>query len=231
MAPLQNRPVVIISCKVLEDAVAPLATEFGAEVRFMEYGLHRFPPGLRERLQQEIDSIAEPSVILLGYGLCGNGLVGIEARQHTIVMPRVDDCISLFLGSREIYISEFRSEPGTYYLSKGWLEVGSDPLHEYERYVTQYGPEEALWLMDEQYRNYRRLVLVAHTERDLEECRPRALRVAAFGQRWAWRYEERLGTDGFIRELAMQGRDPEGAPDRFLVVPPGGKVHEVEFRR
>jgi len=39
-----------------------------------------------------------------------------------MVIPRVHDCISLLLGSRRQYDSEFDQFPGTYYLSKGWKE-------------------------------------------------------------------------------------------------------------
>jgi len=63
--------------------------------------------------------------------LCGNGLNGIRAGQHILLIPRADDCIAILLGSYQVYKQEFQSAPGTYYLSKGWLESGSNPLSEY----------------------------------------------------------------------------------------------------
>jgi len=69
--------------------------------------------------------------VVLGYGLCGNGLHGLKAGRHTLLAPRADDCIALLLGSYQAYRREFDAEPATYWLSKGWLESGSNPLQEY----------------------------------------------------------------------------------------------------
>ena len=64
---------------------------------------------------------------MLAYGMCGNGLKGIRAGIHTLLMPRTEDCIAIFLGSNEAYRTEFLEHPGTYYLTGGWFEAGSDP--------------------------------------------------------------------------------------------------------
>ena len=37
-------------------------------------------------------------LILLGYGLCGNGLDGLSARHTRLVLPRAHDCIGLLMG-------------------------------------------------------------------------------------------------------------------------------------
>ena len=152
-------------------------------------------------LQEVLDGLEQPSLVVLGYGLCGTGLKGLKAGQHTLLVPRVDDCIALLLGSYRAYMREFQAVPGTYYLSKGWLESGSHPLKEYQEYVPRYGEKEAIWLMDQQYQHYERLVLVAHNQADLETYRPQALEVARFCERWGMRYEEMLGSDGYVRRL------------------------------
>jgi len=54
-------------------------------------------------------------------------------------VPRVDDCIAIFLGSRAAYADQCHQEPGTYYLTKGWIEVGDTPFAEHERLVERYG--------------------------------------------------------------------------------------------
>ena len=36
---------------------------------------------------------------------------------------------------------ELARVPGTYYLTKGWLESGSHPLKEYQEYSAKYGPK------------------------------------------------------------------------------------------
>jgi hypothetical protein len=201
------------------------------QVTFMDYGLHRIPQRMTLTLQEAIDDIAEPSLILLGYGLCGNGLRGLRAGQHTLLVPRVDDCIALLLGSYQAYMREFQATPGTYYLSKGWLESGSHPLKEYQEYLPKYGEKEATWIMDQQYQHYERLVLVAHSQDDLERYRPQALEVARFCQRWGMRYEEILGSDAYVRHFVRLAVAPEQVDGDFLMIPPGGEIRQEQFMR
>ena len=131
MPPQMKKPVVVIACKVLQNVLEQLLPGDLAPVRiFLDYGLHDVPDDLTSTVQSAMDRIEEPSLVMLGYGLCGNGLQGIRSGDHTLVIPRTDDCIALLLGSYQAYLQEFRSVPGTYYLTKGWLESGSDPLKE-----------------------------------------------------------------------------------------------------
>jgi hypothetical protein len=225
-------PVVIIACQVLQSMLEQLLPEDLAEqVTFMDYGLHRVPSKMTWTLQDAIDDIEEPSLVVLGYGLCGNGLNGIKAGRHTLLVPRTDDCIAMLLGSRQAYIREFEAVPGTYYLSKGWLESGSHPLKEYHEYVEKYGPSEAEWLMDQQYQHYKRLVLVAHSQADLDKYRPQAREVARYCERWGMRYEEILGSDRYVRRLVEVAAALDGTDDDFLVIPPGGEISQTQFIR
>ncbi len=170
-------PIILLACAVFRNLLEKLLPkELTAEVIFLDYGLHSIPKNLKVAVQEALDAIAEPSLVVLGYGLCGNGLDGIQAGKHTLLIPRADDCIAIFLGSYAAYRREFDENPGTYYLTKGWIESGSDPLREYEKLVEKYGQETADWLMTEQYQHYKRLVFVAHTQADLDEYAPRARR-------------------------------------------------------
>jgi hypothetical protein len=223
-------PTVVIACRVFQHLLeAYLPQEIAERITFMDYGLHRVPRNLTLSVQEQIDAVEQPSLIVLGYGLCGNGLNGIQARQHTLLVPRADDCIAILLGSREEYLHEFESEPGTYYLTKGWLESGSDPLKEFNEYKEKYGPKDAEWLMDQQYQHYKRLVLVAHTQEDLERYRPQALKVAEFCRRWNMRYEEKLGSDRYIARLVEVAGDLDQSDHDFLIVPPGGEIRQADF--
>ncbi len=228
----ERLPVVIISCRVLQDMFEALVPEdLPVQMKFMDYGLHRIPNKMTQVLQAELDEIKEPSLVVLGYGLCGNGLDGIHTGHNTLLIPRTDDCIALLLGSYEAYRREFQSVPGTYYLSKGWLECGSHPLKEYEKLVDQYGEEEAGSLMDMQYKNYERICLVAHNQTDLEEYRSEAREVARFCERWDFRYEEILGSDAYIRQLFAIATALSKADGNFVVVGPGSEVTQSLFIR
>jgi hypothetical protein len=225
-------PVVVIACKVFQDLLEHfLPTDVASRVTFLDYGLHEFPEVLNKTVQEQIDGIAEPSRILLGYGLCGNGLRGIQAGRHTLFIPRADDCIAILLGSYQAYLKVFSENPGTYYLTKGWLESGSDPLKEFQHMTEKYGAETAAWVMDQQYTNYTRLVLVAHTQEDLETYRPRALEVAEYCKRWGMEYAEVRGSDAYVRDLVRAVHTLSESDEQFLVIPPGESIEQSQFLR
>ncbi len=232
MSSPEKLPVVILACQVMESMLEGLIPDgLASQVTYFDYGLHRAPDKMTWTLQEAIDSIEQPSLVVLGYGLCGNGLRGIKAGRHTLLVPRVDDCIALLLGSRQAYIREFETVPGTYYLSKGWLESGSHPLKEYHEYVERYGPEDAAWVMDQQYQHYERLVMVAHNQADLDKYRPQAQEVAKYCERWGFRYEEILGSDAYVRRLIEVAAALDQADGDFVVIPPGGEIRQDQFIR
>lgn len=225
----KNLPIAVIACQVLQDLLPALMP--GEQITFMEYGLHENPQKLRETLQNAIDKIWRPNLVVLGYGLCGNGLDNIQAGKHHLLVPRADDCIALLLGSYQAYVEEFHAVPGTYYLSKGWLEAGSHPLSEYEEYVARYGAKKAAKIMDVQYHNYERLVLVTHNQADLEKYRPLAQEVARYCAQWGLRYEERVGSDSYVQRLAQAARAPDAAGEDFVLISPGGALRQGDFLR
>jgi hypothetical protein len=238
-------PIVVIACNVFQDILEELLPERLARgITFFDLALHVAPKKMQRTLQEAIDSIEEPSLVVLAYGLCGNGLNGVKAGKHVLLIPRVDDCIAIILGSRQAYQEQFHKEPGTYYLARGWLEAntqsilpsvtdaryGADPLTTYESYVTQYGPETAEWLMDQLYRNYKRLAFVAHTQAEMEKYRPRVHEVAHFCERWGMHYEEILGSDRYVRRLIEVAVALDRADGDFLVIPPGGEIRQEQFQ-
>lgn len=228
--PKQGLPIVIIACKVFQDLLETLLPDhLASQVTFMDYGLHQWPRKLNSTVQEAIDQIEQPSLVILGYGLCGNGLNGIKSGKHILLVPRADDCIAILLGSRSAYRQQFLNSPATYYLTKGWLESGSNPLQEYQKYAQKYGVEKAIRVMDQQYQHYRRLVLVAHSRRDLEQYRPRAQEIARFCERWGMSYDEILGSDAYIRRLIEVATALDQADKDFIVVPPGGELRQKDF--
>lgn len=230
--PAKRKPVVILACHVMQSLIQPHLSDVSMPVIYMDYGLHIRPEKMAPTLQAQLDALAEPSLVLVGYGLCGNGLHGLKAGRHTLIIPRADDCITILLGSYQAYLQAFQAQPGTYYLTKGWLESGSDPLKEYRAYVEQFGVENADSLIDMMYSRYKILCFVAHTQTDLDEYRPRAREVAEFcAQRWGMIYQERLGSDGLIRRLLEAPHRPDGLGEDFVVVPPGGTVDQHMFIR
>ena len=225
-------PIVILACKVFNGLLEKyLPQELVGTITYLDYGLHEAPRKLKTALQEAIDGIETPSLVVLGYGLCGNGLDGLQAGANALLVPRADDCISLLLGSNQAYQEQFFSMPGTYWLSKGWLEAGSNPLNEYHEYIEKYGQVQADWLMDTQYKNYKRLAFVSHEAIDLETYRPMVIEIARFCARWDMKYEEILGSEEYIRRLCQVCQDTRLLDDEFILIPPGGELKQALFLR
>jgi hypothetical protein len=230
-------PIVVLACNVFQNFLEKFyPPDRVTKTIFLEYGLHRVSRNLKNAIQDQLDQIEHPSLVVLGYGLCGNGLNGIKAGKHLLIIPRTDDCIGILLGSYEAYLNEFNKVPGTYYVSKGWLESGSDPLREYQGYVEKYGEGQARWLMDTQYKHYRRLALVAHNLEDLEKYRPAAREVADFCAQWGMVYEEILGSEVYASRLmeiaaGLDAAAQQSGDDNFIVIPPGGVIRQNQFMR
>ncbi|GAH63322.1 unnamed protein product, partial [marine sediment metagenome] len=93
----------------------------GVHFEFLEQGLHRTPTKMPNIIQGKIHQADDKiDYIVLGYSLCGNGIVGVKAEKQPLVIPKAHDCIDLFLGSLEARLKEQQKAPGTYYLTKGW---------------------------------------------------------------------------------------------------------------
>ena len=177
-----ERPVVI-ACRVMEPELEAVRGGTQAvEIIYLEQGLHRTPKKLPGMIQERIDQAASyATVIVLGYGLCSNGLVGVTARRQKLIVPRCHDCIALFLGSPARYDAAFRDHPGTYYLTPGWVKQNHDPLGTYQvEYLPKYGSEVALWAIRESLKNYTHIALINSGMPESEALRRRALENAEF---------------------------------------------------
>ncbi len=85
--------------------------------------------------------------------------------------------------------------------------------------------------MDVQYRNYKRLVFVAHNQADLDRYRPQAQEVAEYCQRWGMRYEEIIGSEKYVRGLIEVAASLDLADEDFILIPPGGELKQAQFVR
>jgi hypothetical protein len=217
--PGPTESTLVIACATVIEEMLPLLPP-GVDHRVLDFGLHTDPARLRRALQQAIDE-AESGVdtIILGYGLCSQGVTGLRAAHSRLVVPKVDDCISIFLGSGSAYRMQSRSEPGTYYLTKGWIEVGESPFSEYEKMVKRYGRATAERLHRIMLKNYTRLALINTGQYELERYREYARSTA---ERFALRYEEIQGSTTLVEKMINGPWDEE-----FIVVQPG-EVIELE---
>jgi hypothetical protein len=174
-------------------------------------------------VQEEIDRADqwEGDYIILSYGLCSNGIVGVKSKSHSIVIPRVHDCITLFLGSWDKYMEEHKKEPGTYYLTKGWIEEEKSPIGIYKEYCQRYDKETAEWVIKEELKNYTRIALVDMGVELSETHREHAKENARFLH---LRYEEIKGSLEFFEKMLRGLWDKD-----FIVLKPGEEVTQELF--
>src|SRR5699024_6550501 len=162
---LRKMRIAFIGCMVMNREISHLVSVSQYPIRtwWLRQGLHDTPDILRHELQRVIDEIERENsllrveqrfdVICLGYGLCSNGVVGLRPRSIPLVIPRCDDCISLFLGSADRYRALFQQHPGVYWYNPGWIEQAFTPSTENyrrrrEQYIELYGEENADFLME-----------------------------------------------------------------------------------
>ena len=214
--------LLVITCGIMKDELLLVKTE-GTSFVFLEQSLHRTPEKMKQVIQDEIKKAeqGDGDTILLGYGLCSNGVLGIKANRHSIVIPRVHDCITLFLGSPERYLEQHQKEPGTYYLTRGWIEEGKSPLAVYEEYCQRYPKETAAWVMKEELKNYTRIALVIS---ELGVSEPHRLHARENARFFNLRYEEIEGSLEFFRRMLRGPWDKD-----FIVLPPGGEATQEMF--
>ncbi len=188
----------------------------------LDFGLHLRPNILRETLQRKIEQVSSRAdVLLLGYGLCSTAVVGLKATEATLVIPRTDDCIGIFLGSCAAYRQQVQQEPGTYYLTKGWIQVGDSPFEEHKRLIQKYGEAKAERMTHLMLKNYKRLGFINTGDYEIERYRNYAREAA---ERFGLRFEEIPGSLALITKMVFGPWDEE-----FVVVPPGGTVRFEDF--
>jgi hypothetical protein len=202
-----------MACATVIEEMLPFIPS-GMQTQVFDFGLHVNPHKLRLALQEAVDAASSQyDTIILGYGLCSMAVIGLRASGCRLVIPKVHDCIAIFLGSSSAYESQAQGEPGTYYLTKGWIEVGDTPFSDYQRAVERYGKEKADYIMQAMLGNYTRLALINTGQYDLQRYQEYARRMA---EQFGLRYEEIQGSNSLVKKLLLGPWDEE-----FVVLQPG----------
>lgn len=212
----------LIACAtVIEEMLPVLPSGMASEV--MQFGLHSDPEKLNKALQLAIDTSGpDVETILLGYGLCSKSVVGLKSESRTIIVPKVDDCIAIFMGSAAEYSRQHQKNPGTLYMTKGWIEAGGAQGKGHAEMVKRYGEARARSLTKLMFKNYNRLVFIDTGNYNLEHYRIRSKTMA---ENLDLQYEEIKGSNSIITRMLFGPRD-----DNFVIVPPGRAISFLDFK-
>lgn len=229
-----TKKTAIIACAVLTVDIKHCAKESGLDFdyTFLEAGLHNDPKLLKEKLQAAIDTISSSGLydrIIVGYGICGKGTIGVQARNIPLVFPKVHDCIALFLGGNRAYKTQFNKYPGTFYLTAGWIEEGIEPESQKGQYayfgnqklefndlVGKHGELAARKTFDflnTWQKNYQRAVYIETGAKSSKKYEAMAQGMAEL---FHWQYEQIKGSQELIKKLIMA----DNSSDEILFVPP-----------
>jgi len=229
----------LISCEIFyrEMCSAVARSTNTVDVEFLPKGLHNIGcERMLKRLQEAVDRVdaSRYEAVLLGYGLCSNGITGLVARSIPVVVPRAHDCITLFMGSRQRYLDYFTGHPGTYFLTTGWIErdivtpeLQPDSIsHQmgmhlsFEELVAKYGQEDAAFLYEtlcDTLKNYTRITFIEIGIEPDDRFEHHARQEAADR---GWTFEKIRGDMSMIQRLLNGPWDDQ----EFLTLQPGQQV-------
>ncbi len=208
---------VIIACHTLMDELNMAIQETGCDypVLWVESGLHLYTESLNRRLQEELNGLSNVDRVLMAFGYCGNALLGITPHSFQLVFPRVDDCISLLLGSQQAR-KAMSEEMGTYYLTKGWLEFENNIWQEYQHALKRYGKERTDRVFKQILAHYRRLAVIDTGAYEVPEFLATTEKIAEILK---LTHQVVPGSTRYLKKLLTGPWD-----DEFVVIEPGTKI-------
>lgn len=222
-----NKYNLIIACGSLKPELEAIKNEGnGVRVEYMAQNLHRSPKQLKEHLQEkldEIDQLEEVQQLVLGYGLCSGGIVGLKVPGQGLVIPKVHDCIALMMGSRGSFNAYFNQNPGTYHLTESWIENEKDPLGLLENeYTERVGREMAEDALRTELKNYTHISFINTGIGNEEKYRKRAQQNADF---FGKQFLEIEGSGAYFRKMLYGPYDSK----EFVHIEPYQIVNQKEF--
>ncbi|MFH0916683.1 MAG: DUF1638 domain-containing protein [bacterium] len=169
-------------------------------------------PAAERRTEVAVEPVDE---VLLALGFCGKGLQGLVSRESTLVFPRVDDCVSLFLNhgcSRE----DIPRNPRSYYLTRGWFRHDSSVTQAFADWTERYGAERAAKLRQAMFTGYERVSLIDTQAYDVADCVDQS---QAYADELDLEHVIVQGSVQLLERLFKGERDSE-----IVAVPPGEAI-------
>ncbi len=215
-----------IGCEVLKKEWEYLGAEQIGDCEYLDFDLHRYPEKLKEELQKTILNNQNYDRLVLGYCRCSNMLFGLYSPQTEMVCPTTHDCIGLFLGSTQRHLEYINKNPGTFYLSQGFLDYKLNPYHLTLKNFEEYGEKKGKKLIKLLYGDYNRCLFIStpgiKNQEEYQEYLDRSAEVTAY---FKWDLEITEGDPSIMQALVKGQKHPE-----ILLISPGVVVTEDMFK-
>lgn len=187
--------LLILACKIFEGEINKMLGDgHGHSIVTLDFGYHKMPLVLRQRIQEIIDNALGFDAILLLYGYCG-GTLKLNASGLPVVKPKAHDCFDMMLGCNERF-SLFSEDPGTYFLSEGWVRRDGTPFEKVKGARKQLKDSNDR-IIEDMYAGYRRLIFVRtgiETEESISRARHAAIQMG-------WQFEEKTADLQIMKKL------------------------------
>lgn len=227
-----RRPrIAVIACDVLKDEIDYLTSgsDHIVSIQYLPMGLHDQPSLLLNELQgwlavAENDPKAEAVVLI--FGLCGNGTVGLSPRRVDLVLPRAHDCVTLYMGSAERYAAYQKAHPDAYYFTPGWMRgkrtPGPERLEELRRDLSSRfdDPDDVEFLIETEKEQLARHGRAAYVDLGLPNRADYPEKAQSCAHWLGWKYDSLEGDPTLLIDTLAGNWDVS----RHLIVHPGESI-------
>lgn len=151
---------VILACSTLRDYVAAAQRACGTDfpVVYLDRSDHIEPERMRAQILRALDGLPEAfDTVLVAMGFCGGSWQDVSCSKRLII-PRVDDCVSLVLTATG-EVNPCAKQMGHMYVfggESGGFSIGGI----YESLIAKHGPAEGQRRFDELFAGYRNVDIV-----------------------------------------------------------------------
>jgi hypothetical protein len=207
----------LIACKTLEPELMFLMgkRDTPVPVIWVDAGKHAWADQLRILIQDELEKLpASCKTVLLGFGFCGNALVGVKSGSRTLILPKASDCFPLFLGSQAE-----RAALGTrtYFFTEGYLRGGGSIYTDVQRAMEQYDEETAVEMLDMLLEHYEKFTVIDTGAFDMDALTEVVKTFATLVDKPVTQVKGNLR----MLEALLSGPWPE---EDFFIFPPGTEI-------
>ena len=111
---------IILACSSLTEYVEAAQESVGTRmrVRYLNRIYHRDPAEMQEHIKTELGRMPEGIyTVLVCMGFCGGSWNNVQSR-YRLVIPRVDDCVSLLLQTKDEPVSNLKKTSHLYVRAK-----------------------------------------------------------------------------------------------------------------